>query len=116
MKTVVFGFTVMMIVALGHAQIVVPPVVRRELVTQQNVDMAPGSVVELPRALCRSRSAITGCGCTGGPPNVVVQTNEITADGFGACVCAFKNVGTTAVNVDLQSQAHCLVGARLVVA
>ena len=111
MKTVFFGFAVMMIVALGHAL-----TVRRELVTKQNVNMAPGSVVELPTALCPSNSAITGCGCTGGPPDVVVQTNEITDDFFGACVCAFKNVGAAAVSVDLQSQAHCLVGAKIVVA
>ena len=112
MKTVFFGFAVMLIVALGHATLTV----RRELVTKQNVNMAPGRVIELPTALCPSNSAITGCGCTGGPPNVVVQTNEITDDFFGACVCAFKNVGRTAVNVDLQSQAHCLVGAKVVVA
>ena len=111
MKTFFFGFAVMMAVTLGDAL-----TVQRELVTKQNVIMAPGRVVELPKALCPPRTAITGCGCTAGPPNVVVQTNEIADDRFGACVCAFKNVGTAVESVDLQSQAHCLVGARIVVA
>lgn len=110
MKTVIFLVLVTVFLALPvHSQ-----TVRRELVTRTNVNMAAGSVVELPTALCPSNSAITGCGCTGGPPSVVVQTNEMSDQFFGACVCAFKNVGSATVNVDLQSQAHCLVGATLV--
>ena len=88
--------------------------VRRELVTKENVAMRPGAVFELAAALCPSNSAITGCGCTGGPPFVVVQTNEMSDQFFGACVCAFKNVGRRTVTVDLQSQAHCLMDATLV--
>lgn len=112
MKTI-FLLAVILLAFPAHSQSLT---IRRELVTQTNKNMDPGQVVELPTALCPFNSAITGCGCTGGPPSVVVQTNEMSDEFFGACICAFKNVGTSRVNVDLQSQAHCLVGAKIVIA
>ena len=36
------------------------------------------------------------------------------ANGFGSCVCAFKNVGTERVLVRLDAVALCLKGASLV--
>lgn len=113
MKAVFFVLAMLLLAFPALAQTLS---VRRELVTRENVSMRPGQVIELPTALCPSKSAITGCGCTATPPSVVVQTNEMSDEFFGACVCAFKNVGSAAVNVDLQSQAHCLVNAKIVVA
>ena len=60
-------------------------------------------------------SAITGCACYSSEDDVVLQSNEADAtNGFGSCVCAFKNVGKKDVYAKVEAVALCLQEAKLV--